>query len=457
MANSSPFFRNLLASQRTTFLFEKVLEILATSIWKNEGLKRFPVSHILNLRAVCSHWNAVIDKWIPEKLQQLKKGSVDNNLGEVKSALISIVDDGPVFNYTIEDEEINIVQTFLRHFEVTHGSPHSKARNPLIWGDITVLIECTDEAQDEEYLQYLEGMFTLLSKYGSHLHTIEFNIYSTELLDIVSILQKWLVLMPNLTEINLNENTNLSNENELNLGNPFPNLKQLKSLTACGVPAIVLNELIRQNDQISTLSIGRWKVSYNVFTLPLPNLKKLNLGCCSANIIKLLGSQQIQWQLESLKIQFKNNANINWTTFLQVIQEKFAKTLVSLKFGFNNFGQDAPKSRTLKTFKNCRLVLPNLRKIELGMGDNLICLDFLLPMKKHLEKITVNIFYKFPLTQKITGRSGTIVQFTGFEEKMLESNVWVIFKMLKEFRIKWNLDRLSKYTREEWMESNVYT
>ncbi len=440
-------------SQRTRHLFNKAFQLVTSSVWKNEGLEGLPISEVLKLRAVCSHWGVLIEKMIVEKFQQFEELSVD-----IRDAFSSINENRWFHNFMEEDtNKKDSLQKFLRHFEISHGNTFSKARNPLVWGDISVQIICADEDpgadEYENYLTFLEDLSTMLSKYGSHFHDFHLNIDGGKFFnhESLSLLRKWLLYMPHLTEITIQDSMYWAREEELNLGNPFPNLKLLKSLTTCGIPELLLYELIRQNGHISTLEIDRWNVCNNISILALPNLTKFEIKLCSVVFFESFCSPHIQWPLKSLTILCIDRCNINLDALLQCIEDKFADTLVSLNLGVNG-AKDMPKSAVWQELKNCRLGLPKLRRIKLGMGSNMVCLDFLLPTKKNLEIISINICYKFPLAQNTTGTSGTIVQFLGFEEKMLESNVWVLFKMLKKIII--NCGSTFEYTRDEWLKSN---
>lgn len=450
-----------MASQRTTYLFEKAFQLVASSIWKNEGLEGLQRSEVLNLRAVCSYWSVIIEKMIKEKFPEFQEGSTDLKFTLIRDAFSSLVDKRSFNYFDYEDEalDLNSVHHFLRHFEVTHGGNHSIKRNPLIWGEIYMTIYGVD-ANHERYRKYLlvlEGITTLLSKYGSHLHNFYLLTEDGWCIGNTSLLRKWFLMMPNLTETTLQDdfgNGNRVVEQELISHTPFPNLKLLKTVHSVGIPTLVFDQLMRKNGQVSTLTIGQWKVGYNIFSFPFPNLRRLELGWCSAEIIEQLASPQVQWHLEALRISFYNNPDIGWASLLQVIQDKFANTLVSLDFGYS-ISDNTATSRIWQTLKNFRLSLPKLRKINIRLGSNRICLDFLLPMKNNLEEISLKTCYKFPLKQNMTATSGTIVQFMGFEEKMLDSNVWVLFKMLKLVSINLN-QRLLCYSRDEWLKNNEY-
>ncbi len=142
----------------------------------------------------------------------------------------------------------------------------------------------------------------------------------------------------------------------------------------------------------------------------------------------------------------------------KVIEEKFAKTLVSLEIVMED-EEEGDESPRWQDMKKCRLHLPKLRKVKLDMKEHKVSLDFLLGMKHNLEEISVKMNY-YQRSQEVTLTCGTVVQFLGFEGKMLESNIWVLFKKLKkvEVRANWEGNKWESkcYSRDEWMLNNEY-
>lgn len=81
-------------------------------------------------------------------------------------------------------------------------------------------------------------------------------------------------------------------------------------------------------------------------------------------------------------------------------------------------------------------------------------------MKAHLEEISVVTRYGFRDFPKNILEKGVIVPFIHFEGKMLDSNIWIIFKELKiiEVRACWdcNMEEKRKFFREDWMLSDEF-
>ncbi len=77
-------------------------------------------------------------------------------------------------------------------------------------------------------------------------------------------------------------------------------------------------------------------------------------------------------------------------------------------------------------------------------------------MRNNLEEIAVNGGRIFPLTYQEHVTREITVQFIGFEDKMLESNIWEMFTKLKKFEVIPRWDRVHYYqkwlySREEWL------
>lgn len=82
-------------------------------------------------------------------------------------------------------------------------------------------------------------------------------------------------------------------------------------------------------------------------------------------------------------------------------------------------------------------------------------------MKDNLEEISMYVDYKYPVAEEEDRKiSGTAVQFIGFQDKMLESNVWTIFQKLATFEVtaRWagmTYGQKRLYLREDWMRNRL--
>lgn len=424
------------------FLFDKVLELVAHRIWKKESLPGLPVKSILKCRAVCSNWNIDVDNLIYKKFQYYGKQTQNFNESCIGSEFSHIVQNnrfGNSVSYT--QAHWCPIHTFIQHFESTHPGNQLKGRNPLIWGanlSIDISRPNVQSAPNEfrDYQHHTENISLMLFKYGEYVHHLKLLISGLQLFENELRLRDWFLCLQNLKELKIYRNVHLDNEAEINLeayseGNFLPKLKSLETLRFDPFSGPVFNHIIRQKSHISTLTMTSWTLDYNFFTFNLPNLKKLKLGFCRNEIVEMLRSPKVQWPLESLKIKFLNNDLVSCIALLQVIEDKFANSLVNLDVETNFFGQ------TL--VQNFQLNLPKLRQITITMYLNeQLCLDFLLPMVDNLENVSITVRYEFSecATRNVVETNGSTVQFLGFESDMLSSNIWTIFKMLKKFEVR---------------------
>ncbi len=113
LSNSSPFYRHLFSSQKTTFIFGKVINILV----KDNYIVNFNV--VLNCRRVCKVWNAEVDKML--KMENYKLSWNKNR---------------------IEFDSYNKMVTFLANSEHTHPT---NERSPFIGSKVCLEV-------NEEYV-----------------------------------------------------------------------------------------------------------------------------------------------------------------------------------------------------------------------------------------------------------------------------------------------------------------
>ncbi len=245
----------------------------------------------------------------------------------------------------------------------------------------------------------------------------------------------------------------------------------LETLHANDLPVSVFNQLIQPNNHITTLNIPIWLDGYNILTFSLPNLQSLQIGYCSIELVEKLDSPHVKWPLKSLNIEFENDPNneLGHISLFQMIQDKFSDTLVVLDVKLHCYEHDA-EDAFAEQCKSFKLDLPKLKKFKMTMCDfEIVCLDFLLPMRSNLEEISLGVKLNsydaidFHYKQEVAVTSGHVVQFLGYEAKMLDSNIWAIFKKMKKLEVElwtpWqnNCREFRSYSREEWGLNNWYT
>jgi len=268
---------------------------------------------------------------------------------------------------------------------------------------------------------------------------------------MAKLLSHWFLDMPNLKEFICTNCAFLGEELDLGDG-PFPKLGSLKKMSLVLVPPLTFNAIMRANNHISELvSYSIYVNECNLFSLSLPNLESFETWSFSEETCEMLACPLVQWPLKSLGL-----VDLNLSTsarFFQVIQNKFANTLISLEL-------DSSEEGFWEDSRNCRLDLPKLKFIRLNSKKSALCLDFLLPMRNTLEEIEIFTYYQTPAVENLLG-TGTGVQFVGFECRMLESNIWTIFSKLNRIEVRISSisgDKRSGkiyYLREDWMMKNV--
>ncbi len=153
---------------------------------------------------------------------------------------------------------------------------------------------------------------------------------------------------------------------------PFQNWDFWRKLTCPTYLFPLFQQFITANNHVSTLFVDYTKEN-NVFTVELPNLTFFQLRDCPNDIVEKLGSPQVTWPLEKLELQDVRNPAL--APLFQVIQDKFADTLVSLNLEIIGQGADPVDMSIWSQCKNLRLDLPKLKNISLDIFASPVCLD----------------------------------------------------------------------------------
>lgn len=454
--NSSLFFQSLLAPQRTLFLFQSVLALVISVLWTNPDQDALPLKDVLNCRQVCKLWNVGIDKFILDS----------HHIAEGTNAIQEILSKNICYNFWYdEDFHQNSLFRFFEHFKLTHpGQPET--RSPFIHPRLSISTPDSYEYDDEheEGLQhFIIEISTLLQRYGMHVtdFTLDIDGYTMDL-DLISRLQNWLTSIPNLKRLAINDNSEhldieLLELHEFLLTSPFPLFKCLQSIDIRHLKASLFNNLICRNNHISTLHAKEGEEEYDIFTFPLPNLKALKFkpSTDSIDIVKKLSSPNVELPLTSLTISFGIvHEFLKWSELFQIIEEKFAKTLVNLSFKLPMACGERGAEAWWNSEDPLKINLPNLREIYLSTHMP-ISLDFLLPMKDSLKVIFVRARYILPKNHEETKKS--VVQFYGFEseDKILDSNIWSLFTNLEKIGIRLGCGRVTWFHREHLSERKI--
>lgn len=298
---------------------------------------------------------------------------------------------------------------------------------------------------DEEYIDFVQGMSRLTQKYGSHIHDFSFFNAITFLVADAAKLEDWLVHMPNLKTLNIDIDlrvlTRHWDEYEAQVRrNPFPKLECLKSLILRGVSVRMFKRLIQANNHITLLRLENCPSKYNLFTISFPNLKSLDLSIVSSSsneMFENLSCRQVEWRLQSLRLFFETYSCFpGFQKIFQIIQSKFANTLQCINLNVPTANYLTDPAEIWRESTEFRLQLPHLKEIDLAIG-NPISLDFLLPMKNTLETMKFNLKYEWMKSNKkgIQSQGRTIVQFFGFEDNIWKSNIFSLFTKVEKIGI----------------------
>lgn len=245
LANSSPFFRNLLLADRSTYLLEKMFPLVASSVCKEEGLHGLPVSEVHRMRGVSPHWNTVIEKLIPEQFQHVGK-DVTPFVAEAFETILNPT----TFSEAVDPNVYGLVQNFIHRFEEEEPNQGSKERNPFIWGKLQLDIVHfeSNEENYELHQRYLQDISTVISKYGRFIQELGFAEFGD-----TSIFRDWFLSMPFISVLGIHSDSSFRQEEDCDW--EFPKLDHLKSLSVCNLPTPFFNSILRQNNQISGLFI----------------------------------------------------------------------------------------------------------------------------------------------------------------------------------------------------------
>lgn len=428
LPNSSPYFCNMLSSQRTLFLFEDVFQIL----WKLEGEKGLPFPSALKCREVCSLWNDVVDKQLQGKYIPAKKPITITGLNCYKTTNVF----GPSSEQAIK---------FLSHFEASHGKTEV-VRSPFIWNNLTVVTINSKMGMGNSNHDNIEAISSLLHKYGRFIEDFKLEISGSVFnMEDAFKLQDWLAHMPNLKSLAIFDETH-SYELNMSLDQfqakmtaidfpKFVKLENLKSVEFKGVKSPIFNRFIQQNHHISKLDLSQCHPEYSFFTLPFKNLVTFDMNFDSVETFeKFKRSSQVQWpKVNKLMLHFYPESPslfVPLADIFQVIQAKFTRKLDTLYLQPSKATTAEQADSLWMDSINCRLDLPNLMGVQLTLKDP-ISLDFLLEIKNQLEFIRLHIDYT--LSREGKAGLGSIVQLDGFERKIRRSNIPKLFT---------NLDRI---------------
>ncbi len=136
---------------------------------------------------------------------------------------------------------------------------------------------------------------------------------------------------------------------------------------------------------------------------------------------------------------YGKNLNFDWSLHFE-IWNKFSETLQDLELTYNN-SVDRMKCKRENKFipisLNSRLNLPNVTRFEIKTPIK-SGIDFFLGMKDSIETLIIIFDIKWVVFKKerenITKKE-QIIELLGFEENLIESNIWTLLPKLNKVRL----------------------
>lgn len=359
---------------------------------------------------------------------------------------------------------------FIPHFDSTHSLTN---RNPFLGRAVEICIS-----------RDTPPSLPLLRKYGEHIwHAIlllDYNHQSEMNENLCQVLQH----MPNIRQLEIGINVGTPMHLDSCNISPMPQLPYLQALKAERACPIV-RQILRRNPLISYLEVGREEEVAAIESLrPVLNLRHLRLDLARANLVSPLVMDINTPILSALTVHWSN-----WVDYVNIrILENFfnfinttwgeldSLTQVNLELPRSQF--EYWQEKILKEGSNFRLQLKHVKKMVLLM-ENPCPVDFLLPMKHTLESLrikeTCNLRCSLWMENSFTversfeqGMQSQHIQFLGWKNQLLESNIWLEFPNLKELVLESHIGcsrlvsnprgdgrvaagQIIRYSREDWL------
>lgn len=442
LINSSQYFRNLLSDKRVLILCRPVFQVLfpnLVQIDKENVFKSFQKCKdeehfkpfILSSRIICKTWKLNIDlmalKWVGHN-------------GVLK--FDNLVDYLINSNYAFSEPQKT--ERFLLKFDRTHLSSNT---NPFIGRSISMSLV----PKSEEHLEFFPEISTLFNNYGEHVQKCDLSILNSLSSRQASKVVEWLWAMPNLKRFHFlcDRYSNFTNVRDL------PKWKYLNEVILQSVPHAFVKQLFKKNIHITCLNIYGFLNSREESNClnKLVYLKNLQVLTVDINYpSKFEWLKYVNSTLKTISIfnKFGENKYMRWSQVFENISDKCLNILETLMV-------ELPVARTsdeqidiMEDSLKYRIIVPNLKKLEVGIKD-LASLDFLLGITDSLEELFIrrNTSKEDNLSEKkIEIENAQIIQFVGYETKLLESNIWHIFPKLKAVCL-YDVDNKIIYNREK--------
>lgn len=449
LSNSSSFFRNLLKDDRVNFLAPEVLKIPAFQNCFHRSEFRY-----LNFRKICKSWCSGFDAIMEQQTPFSEE--LAHNFGNSKIYCDIERWKSHFCDYTR--------RTFNEHFDKTHSLTE---KNPILGRSIR-LTGCRMDLD-------------ALNCYGNHVWYLTILCTNPYMLYDEQVLHDILKALPYLKLLETFGNYDFP-KRTLTFNHPLPRMLNLEALKAHRASSFDI-QILRHNPSISFLEI-RADSLVELAQLCLQNLRHLKLYFTeTVKNIQYVAPETPSLALLTFKCsEFKTNEDLLiWEKLFNFINVNWGniESLKHLEIELPRcFSLISKSKRSEIGFVG--LNLKNVEKVYISM-DVPHSLDYLIPLKHTLKQLRIRgswflldsvtySLYEECISQGIEHQT---IQFLGWENRLLKSNIWVEFPnlnvvdfegdlcyadqfcfMTKQFP-RFPMNRPRHYTRKHWKLSKA--
>ncbi|CAL8127531.1 unnamed protein product [Orchesella dallaii] len=465
---ASSAWNPVLKPKKTTFLFPKVLPILA----KNQSFLPNR-ANMGELRLVCHAWKHAVDRY-------LQNHECHFNLNE----------------YCQQDDDHECWRRRLRFcFVTSHGVndfrtdmlQNYKGPNPFITRSVTFVDPHSGRLHESD--QLWTSVISLLSLVGEEIWFCNLCVFADQSPEtFYKIVGRCLRRMPNIKVLELgfnNSSTQESSSSSSQLSevvemNPFPKMGNLSVLITNQLPQQILNECLNKSSQIKKLQVEKQPNSSFDESIKLDHLVELTISINSMEDVSKLGL--IPWRLRTLSLVVLCNQYENLSQLFQTLSH-FGPTLKNLNLKFDRGSSTTSSSRvggrredappdTSKLVLNTanqklRLHLPHLEKLRIHVANvELKDIDFILPLQ-NLQKLILVLDHHDGRNEAAEVRpcpedKDAVIRFFGILDHLYDSNIWKLCPYLKSVFLKirsdrnyWRFFRRFLYIRENYIDMDI--
>ncbi|CAL8133157.1 unnamed protein product [Orchesella dallaii] len=343
--------------------------------------------------------------------------------------------DKPTFRTSLRS--IDKMKSFMADMEGHRG-------NPIPWGMLDLVRDVPDEEGQLTLIEkcrlsreYWTAAGMLLSKFGKYVRCVEFAFHEGDpglpCIEFVDYFRNCLVSCPNVMELIIEDSSGGGWDDEIEEYVRLISLPQLKSLESLEIYGVEYD--------FADLILDYCCVPANIKRIYLDEHRIPQAVYCFSNL-EILEVQQEELLYEDLILNFERFKVLEKIPPLKILEVEFSSELeedevpnlldiltVVESFGNTLTGLNVRSSLSPVAFEEIsgiRINLPKLQRLELQ--DYQGSLDLLVGLKS----LTYLIIHNVDSTQS---DPVGLAPFSGFEERIYESNIWKMVPSLKIIRI----------------------